>query len=135
MDFNLNLPGLAQDVYALSCPSIDPKSFWINCFGWVQIFLVRSKLFWSGPNHFGQVQIILFWTNFYDLDLSKSKVIWSRPKRRPNHFGPIEGQGINIIDIFFSGQARILEDQFELLMDRLEKESYFHVQTNGKDYR
>lgn len=26
------------------------------------------------------------------------------------------------------------EDQFELLMDRLEKESYFHVQTNGKDY-
>ena len=33
------------------------------------------------------------------------------------------------------GQARILEDQFELLMDRLEKESYFHVQTNGKDYR
>ena len=32
------------------------------------------------------------------------------------------------------GQARILEDQFELLMDRLEKESYFHVQTNGKDY-
>jgi bromodomain and PHD finger-containing protein 1 len=33
------------------------------------------------------------------------------------------------------GQARIMEDQFELLMDRLEKESYFHVQTNGKDYR
>jgi len=32
------------------------------------------------------------------------------------------------------GQARILEDQFELLMDRLEKESYFHVQSNGKDY-
>ena len=53
----------------------------------------------------------------------------------PNNFGSIEGQGINIIWIFFSGQARILEDQFELLMDRLEKESYFHVQTNGKDYR
>ena len=32
------------------------------------------------------------------------------------------------------GLARILENQFELLMDRLEKESYFHVQTNGKDY-
>ena len=30
---------------------------------------------------------------------------------------------------------KIHEDQFELLMDRLEKESYFHVQTNGsKDY-
>jgi len=27
--------------------------------------------------------------------------------------------------------AKITEDQFELLMDRLEKESYFHVQTNG----
>ena len=30
--------------------------------------------------------------------------------------------------------SKIKEDQFELLMDRLEKESYFHVQTNGKDY-
>ncbi|TRY68864.1 hypothetical protein TCAL_05070 [Tigriopus californicus] len=30
--------------------------------------------------------------------------------------------------------TKIHEDQFELLMDRLEKESYFHVQTNGKDY-
>ena len=27
--------------------------------------------------------------------------------------------------------TKISEDQFELLMDRLEKESYFHVQTNG----
>eukprot|EP00095_Tigriopus_kingsejongensis_P006497 snap_masked-scaffold676_size113663-processed-gene-0.23 protein:Tk06497 transcript:snap_masked-scaffold676_size113663-processed-gene-0.23-mRNA-1 annotation:"PREDICTED: peregrin-like" len=32
------------------------------------------------------------------------------------------------------GLTKIHEDQFELLMDRLEKESYFHVQTNGKDY-
>merc|ERR1712001_119152 len=32
------------------------------------------------------------------------------------------------------GLSKIHEDQFELLMDRLEKESYFHVQTNGKDY-
>ena len=32
------------------------------------------------------------------------------------------------------GHSKIHEDQFELLMDRLEKESYFHVQTNGKDY-
>ena len=29
----------------LSCP---------NCFGQVQIVLVRSKLFWLGPNHFGR---------------------------------------------------------------------------------
>ena len=39
-----------------------------NCFGRVQIVLVGSKSFWLGPNHFGQVQIRLFWTN---LDLSK----------------------------------------------------------------
>ncbi len=35
------------------------------------------------------------------------------------------------------GLAKVEEAQFELLMDRLEKESYFHVQTNGgggKDY-
>lgn len=32
------------------------------------------------------------------------------------------------------GLPKIHEDQFELLMDRLEKESYFHVQANGKDY-
>ena len=32
-----------------------------------------SKLIWLGPNHFGQVQIRLF----------------------QNHFGPIEGEGIN----------------------------------------
>ena len=31
--------------------------------------------------------------------------------------------------------SKISEDNFELLMDRLEKESYFHVQTNGsKDF-
>ena len=32
------------------------------------------------------------------------------------------------------GLPDVEEAQFELLMDRLEKESYFHVQTNGKDY-
>ena len=54
-----------------------------NCFGRVQIVLVRSKLFWSGPNHFGEVQIRLFWTNFFNLDLFKmdqSKTIGARPK-------------------------------------------------------
>ena len=79
-----------------------------NCFGWAQVVLVVSKLFWMGPNHFGQFQIRLFWTNLYNLDLSK--MIRTRPKQiRPvqndwystkniwtvqNHFGPIEGQGI-----------------------------------------
>ena len=81
---------------------------WPNCFGQVQIVLVRSKSFWLGPNHFGQVQIRLFWTNFYNSDLSR--MIWTRPKwfgpnqnnfyssktiySVQNHFGPIEGQGI-----------------------------------------
>ena len=41
----------------------------------VQIVLVGSKSFWSGPNNFGHVQIRLFWTNFYNLDLSK--MIWT----------------------------------------------------------
>ena len=51
----------------------------------------RSKLFWSGPNHFGQVRIRLFWTDFYNLDLSKminldptktnwTKTSWTQPK-------------------------------------------------------
>ena len=44
---------------------------------------------------------------------------------------------LNIINEKRTGEGlnKIHEDQFELLMDRLEKESYFHVQTNGsKDY-
>ena len=80
-----------------------PKLFWTD-----QIVLDNYNLFLSGLNHFGQVQIRLFWTNFYNLDLSK--MIWIRPKRiEPakndwystkmiwtvqNHFGPIEGEGI-----------------------------------------
>ena len=80
------------------------------CFGRVQIVLVMSKPFWSGPNHFGQVQIRLFWTIFYNLDLSK--ISWTRPKRIgpaqndwystkmiwtvQNNFGPIEGQDIRL---------------------------------------
>ena len=78
-----------------------------NCFGRVQNILEESKLFWSGPNHFGQVQTRLLWTNVYKLDLSKTiltrrigpyqnnwhstKIIWTVQ----NHFGPIEGQGIS----------------------------------------
>ena len=63
----------------MSCPSLGPKSFWT-----VQIVLDGYKLFWSGPNHFGQVQIRLLWTNFYNLDLSK--MIWTRPK----WIGPVQ---------------------------------------------
>ena len=88
-----------------------------NCFGQVQLILIGSKLFWSGPNHFGHVQIRFFWTNFYNLNLSKT--IWTQPKRiEPvqnvwystkiiwmvqNHFGPIEGQGMSVLAtyIFF----------------------------------
>ena len=58
----------------MPCPSIGPKWFWT-----VQIVLKEYKLFWSGPNHFGQFQIKIFWTNFYNLDLSK--MIWTLPKQ------------------------------------------------------
>ena len=66
-----------------------------NCFGRVQI-KVGTYL---SPNHFGQVQIRLFWTNFYNLDLSK--MVGTRPKL----FGPIEGQVTNgcIRDPFIIG--------------------------------
>ena len=50
-----------------------------DCFGWVQIILVGSKLLWSGPHNLGQVEIRLFWANFYSLRLSK--MIWNRPKQ------------------------------------------------------
>ena len=69
-----------------------------NCFGQIQIVLVMPKSFWSDLNHFGQVQIRLFWTNFYDLDPTKkigpvqnnwysTKMIWTVQ----NHFGSMEG--------------------------------------------
>ena len=70
--------------------------------------MVGSKLFWSGPNHFGQVQIRLLCTNFYNLD--PTKMIWTQPNQIgtdqnkldstkkiwtvQNHVGPVEGQGI-----------------------------------------
>ena len=65
----------------MPCPSIRSKMILDcpNCFGHVQIDLVMSKLFWSGLNHFGQVQIKLFWTNFYKLNLSE--MIWTQPKQ------------------------------------------------------
>ena len=91
-------------------PSIGPNILdRLNCFGPVPLVLVGYKSFWLGTNHFSQVQIRLFWTNFYNLDLSK--MIWIQPKgigsvqndwystkiiwMVQNHFGPIKGQGIS----------------------------------------
>ena len=65
-----------------------------NCLGQVKIVLVGSKSFWSDLNHFDQVKIRLFWTNFYNLDLSKMILMVQ------NHFGTMEGQGINVIHQF-----------------------------------
>ena len=53
-----------------------------NNFGRVPIVLERSHLFWWGPNHFGQVQIIKI--NTEKSNLNMTKMIWTRPKR----FGP-----------------------------------------------
>ena len=48
--------------FLMPCPSIGPKLFWT-----IQTVFDGYKLFWSGPNHFGQVQIILvrFKLDFY----------------------------------------------------------------------
>ena len=70
----------------------------------------RSTLFWSGLNHFGQVQIIKISPEKSNLNLTK--MIWTRPKQIgpvqnnlyltkmiwtvQNYFGPIEGQDINM---------------------------------------
>ena len=61
----------------MPCPSIDPKWFWT-----VQIVLDGYKLFWSGPNRFGRVRIILvrFKLGFSGLIF----IIWTCPK----WFGP-----------------------------------------------
>ena len=50
-----------------------------NWFGRLQIILVGSKLFWSGPNHFDQVQIRLLWYSLYNLD--PTKTILTQPKQ------------------------------------------------------
>ena len=100
----------------MPCPSVYSSKKKLdspNHFGRVPIILVGSKLFWCGPNFFGQGQIRLFWTNFYNLDLSK--MIWTRPKQIAplqndwystkmiwavqNYFGPIEGQGLRFLSL------------------------------------
>ena len=79
-----------------------------NNFGKAPIVLDGSNSFWSGPNYFGQVQIIKISPEKSNLNLTKR--IWTRPKQLgpdqnnlyqsktiwtvQNHFGPIEGQGI-----------------------------------------
>ena len=78
-----------------------------NHFGQVPIVL---DSFCLGPNNFGQVQIITISQEKSNLNLTK--IIWAQPKQfghnqnnlHPsktiwtvqNHFGPIEGQGIEI---------------------------------------
>ena len=87
-----------------------PRWFWSVqiIFGRVPIVWLRSNSFWSGPNHYGQVQIIRISLEKSNLNLTK--ILWPRPKKFgpnqnnlhlsktickvQNHFGPIEGQGI-----------------------------------------
>jgi hypothetical protein len=74
-----------------------------------KMILDVSNVFWSGPNHFGQVQIIKISPEKSNLNLTN--IIWTWPKQFgphqnnlypsktiwivQNQFGPIEGQGIN----------------------------------------
>ena len=50
-----------------------------NDFGQVQIVMDGSNLFWSGPNHLGQVQIIKISPEKSNLNLTK--MIWTRSKQ------------------------------------------------------
>jgi hypothetical protein len=69
----LKLQILASYNNLMPHPSIGPKWFWN-----IQIVLNSYKLFWSDPNCFGQVQIILvrFKLDFYGLVFK----IWTQPK-------------------------------------------------------
>ena len=65
-----------------------------------------TNSFWSGPNHIGQgLSIKSSPANLDKPNLCLTKMIWTRtnqfePNKNnlngPNHFGPIEGQGINV---------------------------------------
>ena len=48
-------------------------------FGRVTIILDGTNLFWSGTNHFGQVQTKKFSSEKSNLNLTK--MIWTRPKQ------------------------------------------------------
>ena len=73
----------------MPCPSMWPKQFWSVqndflpkwiTFGPDHFILVVTLLFWSWPNHYGQVQI----------NLVRPKPFWTDQ----NCFGHIEGKGI-----------------------------------------
>ena len=67
----------------MPCPSVGPKLFWTGKY--ILLWSGPNRFGdWSGPNHFVQVQIWLFWTNFFNLDLSK--MIWTRTKQ----IGPVQ---------------------------------------------
>ena len=86
------------------CPDCDD-------FGRLPIILDGSNSFWTGPNHFGQFQIIKISPEKSNWNLTK--IIWTCPKQIgrdqnnlyrtkitwpvQNLFGPIEGQGINLV--------------------------------------
>ena len=50
-----------------------------NHFGRVPTILGGSNLFWSGANHFGQVQILKISQDIFNLNLTK--MIWTQPKQ------------------------------------------------------
>ena len=54
------------------------------------------KLFGSGPNHFDKVQISFFWTNFYNLDLTKMN--WTPPQRVALNQSDLDGRSKIILD-------------------------------------
>ena len=65
----------------MPCNSVGPKLFWTfqiilvkYQFGRVRFVLHGSNLFWSGPNHFGQVQIVKISSEKSNLSLTK--MIW-----------------------------------------------------------
>ena len=62
-----------------------------NDFDRVPIILDGPNSFWSGPNHFGQVQIIKISPEKSNLNLTK--MIWTRPKQ----FESLQGQGIRYL--------------------------------------
>ena len=65
----------ALDIYALSFYGTKIILDRPNNFGRVPIVLDGSNSFWSGPNHFGQVQIIKISPEKSNLNLTKT--IWT----------------------------------------------------------
>ena len=91
----------------MPCPFMGPKWLWT-----VQIILVNildgSNLFWSGVNHFGQVQIIELSTEKSNLNLSK--MIWTQPK----WFGPDQND-LDPTKMNWTSKKRLVLDQNNLV--------------------